>query len=153
MDRKTFDAEISVFLADAAVLISREHGQKEMAVAYDWHPWEMALWNIGEQIRQFTIQHKKSLNTDQAHAIVDICLDPSAGKGRQSFVLLLGKTVYSPLAGQLSSLLSDADVCGHVINTLYKMKASGYAGQIRPFENHEQTWIRKEAKRYLEKYS
>ena len=152
MDRKTFDAEISCFLSDAVALISKRNAQEETPGAFGWFRWEMDLWNVGEQIRQCTIRHDRSLSMDQARDILDICLTRAAGKGRQSFALLLGKVKYRHLAEPLSALLSDGDVCGHVINTLYKMKAEGYADRIRPFLTDSQSWIRKEAVRYLQKY-
>lgn len=152
MDRAIFDTEIRQLLSDAAAMIPVSRFCEPAPDLNDWFRWEMDLWNLGEQIRQFCLHHNRSLSQDQAHAVLRICLNLNAGKGRQSFVLLLGKTKYSPLSEEVSSLLSDPDVQGHVINTLYKMKAPGYADRIRPFLRHPQTWIRKEAARYLRKY-
>jgi len=153
MDRTTFDTQINALLQDAAVLIPKVNRDEDLPVSFDWFRWEMDLWNLGEQIRQLLLLHSKALTIDQARDVLNICLTRAAGKGRQSFVLLLGKTKYSPMAESLSSLLSDPDVCGQVINTLYKMKAPGYSDQIRPFLSHKQAWIRKEAQRYLQKYT
>ncbi len=48
--------------------------------------------------------------------------------------------------------MNDHDVDGQVIDSLYKMGANEYVELIKPFLTHKQTWIRNEAKRYIQKY-
>lgn len=107
---------------------------------------------LQDTLRQFLLENKNKLNVSQIERIVKICLDKRAKRGRQSFVMLLGKKMFSEYAEQIVSLIDDDDVDGQVIDTLYKMGATGYADLIEPFLSHNRTWIRNEAKRYIQKY-
>ena len=154
MDKLTFSSRLELLLQEAGQLIPRE--PLPALPARDgipaWHPHELALWNIGESIRQLILEAKQFPSDIQVKNILAVCRNPAAGRGRQSFVLLLGKVRYACYAEEMASLLADRDISGQVINTLYKMKAPGYADQIQPFLADHQTWIRNEAKRYLQKY-
>ena len=157
MDRKVFDNELGRLLTKAESLIPEENLPDlpfmELAPdVHDWYMFEHELWEVGEDIRQFLLENKNKLNVSQIERIVKICLDKRAKRGRQSFVMLLGKKMFCDYAEQIASLLNDDDVDGHVIDTLYKMGATGYADLIEPFLTHNRTWIRNEAKRYIQKY-
>jgi len=112
----------------------------------------MELWNTGEQIRLFLTENDRKMNAAQLDRIIRICLDKKAKRGRQSFVMLLGRKKYGSLANTIVSSLDDPDVDGHVIETLYKMGAGQYPDLIRPYLNHKKAWIRNGAKRYLRKF-
>ncbi len=157
MDRKVFDNELDTLLTRAEALIPEENlpDLPFMDLApdvHDWYMFEHELWEVGEDIRQFLLENKNKLNVSQIERIVKICLDKRAKRGRQSFVMLLGKKMFSEYAEQIVLLIDDDDVDGHVIDTLYKMGATGYADLIEPFLTHNRTWIRNEAKRYVQKY-
>lgn len=150
MDRKVFDNELDRLLSKAEALIPEENLSDlpfmELAPdVHDWYMFEHELWEVGEDIRQFLLENKNKLNVSQIERIVKICLDKRAKRGRQSFVMLLG----SEYAEQIASLIYDYDVDGQVIDTLYKMGATGYSDLIEPFLTHNRTWIRNEAKRYI----
>ncbi len=125
---------------------------KEAPDVHDWYMFEHEIWDIGEDIRQFTVQNKKKFNEEQIGRIIGIFLDKRAKRGRQSFVMLLGKKAYNGYSDVLISLLCDDDVDGQVIYTLYKMQAGQYVDLIKPFTEHNRTWIRNEAKRYIQKF-
>ena len=157
MDRKVFDNELDTLLTRAEALIPEENlpDLPYMDLApdvHDWYEFEHKLWEIGEEIRQFISENKNKLNKNQIDRIVSICLDKKAKRGRQSFVMLLGKKIYNSYAGMIVTVLNDDDVDGQVIDTLYKMGAKEYVEQIEPFLTHNRTWIRNEAKRYVQKY-
>ncbi len=157
MDRKAFDSELNNFLTRAEALIPKENlpDLPYMDLApdvHDWYEFEHRLWEIGEEIRQFLSENKNKLNKNQIDRIVSICLDKKAKRGRQSFVMLLGKKIYNSYADMIVTVLNDDDVDGQVIDTLYKMGAKEYVEQIEPFLTHNRTWIRNEAKRYVQKY-
>ena len=157
MDRKAFDSDLNNLLTRAEALIPEENlpALPFMDLApdvHDWYDFEHKLWEIGETIRQFLSENKNKLNKKQIDRIVSICLDKKAKRGRQSFVMLLGKKVYSSYADKIVTVLNDDDIDGQVIDTLYKMGAKDYVEQIEPFLTHNRTWIRNEAKRYVQKY-
>lgn len=157
MDRKVFDNKLNGYLDNAEALIPKESlpDLPYMDLApdvHDWYEFEHRLWEIGEEIRQFLSENKNKLNKNQIERIVSICLDKNAKRGRQSFVMLLGKKIYSSYADKIVTVLNDDDVDGQVIDTLYKMGAKEYVELIEPFLTHNRTWIRNEAKRYVQKY-
>ena len=157
MDRKVFDNELDTLLTRAEALIPEENlpDLPFMDLApdvHDWYMFEHELWEVGEDIRQFLLENKNKLNVSQIERIVKICLDKRAKRGRQSFVMLLGKKIYNSYADMIVTVLNDDDVDGQVIDTLYKMGAKEYVEQIEPFLSHNRTWIRNEAKRYIQKY-
>lgn len=158
MDKTTFDSQIHQLLTQAADAVPARFPPAHPDLSQfpgipGWHQHELALWNIGEQIRQLLAESGKWMDDAQVDAVLQICLNSSAGRGRQSFVLLLGKVRYARFAPSVAQLLQDAEVCGQAVNTLYKMRADGYADLIHSLSEHEQAWIRREAKRYLQKYS
>lgn len=149
MDRLLFKAESSIpseVLPDLPCM-------KNTPDVPAWHDFEFAVWNAAEEIRQLVFDSKKTFHKDQTDRILSICLNKRAKRGRQSFVMLLGKTKYCDYAGALVPLLEDDDVNGHVIETLYKMRARGYAALISPFLTHKQTWIRNAAKKYIRRFA
>ena len=157
MERNIFDKELDNLLLRAEELMPTEDlpdlpFMKLAPDVHDWYKFEHQLWDVGEEIRQFLLVNKNKLNDNQIERIIEICLNKKAKRGRQSFVMLLGKKIYCSYAHRLVSLLDDNDVDGHTIDTLYKMGAAEYAELIRPFLTHKQTWIRNEAKRYIKKY-
>ena len=117
-----------------------------------WHDFEHLIWQIGEEIRQLIHHEKKELNRKQTDEILSICANTNVKRGRESFVMLLGKKRYAEYAPQLVELLHDKYVDGHVVDTLYKMGAPNYALEITPFLSYNRTWIRNAAKKYLQKY-
>ncbi len=157
MDRKAFDNEIDNLLNRAEVLIPEENlpDLPFMDLApdvHDWYEFEHKLWDVGEEIRQFLSENKNKFNNSQIYRIVKICLDKRAKRGRQSFVMLLGRKMYCGYSEQIVAFLNDDDVDGQVIDTLYKMAAKEYVDLIEPFLTHNRTWIRNEAKRYIMRY-
>ena len=157
MGREQFDNKLNELLSIAESMIPDEilpdlPFMESAPDVHDWYDFEHELWGKGEEIRQYILRGKKRPNTKQVERIVSICMDKRAKRGRESFVMLLGKKCYVNYAEKIATLLNDSDVDGHAIDTLYKMGADGYISQIKPFINHNRTWIRNKAKKYLEKY-
>ena len=156
-NRKEFDSELEELLRKAEALIPEEllpdlPFMKEAPDVHDWYMFEHELWGVGEEIRQLTLKYKKKFDKSQLDRIANICLDKRAKRGRQSFVLLLGRKQYVDYADKIVTVLEDEDVDGHVINTLYKMQAGQYVELMKPFLNHKRTWIKNEAKRFINKF-
>lgn len=157
MTRAEFDARIDDILLSAERLIPQEQlpdlpYMESAPTVRDWYDFEHKLWSKGEDIRQLVLSERKDLNAEQIDRVYKICADTKAKRGRQSFVMLLGRKRFLPYADRIAVLLPDDDIDGHIISTLYKMGASQYAEQIKPYTAHTTTWIRNEAKRYIEKY-
>ena len=157
MDRKFFDNELNLLLTKAEGKIPDENlpdlpFMESVPDVHDWYMFEHELWKIGDEIRQLILMGKKALTQSQIDRIINICLDERAKRGRQSFVLLLGKKVYQKYSDKIAPLLDSDDIDGQVIDTLYKMQAGQYVDLIRPFMNHKRTWIKNTAKKYVQKY-
>ena len=126
MKRDEFDIQINRLLLSAENLIPEETlpdlPYMDLApTVHDWYDFEHELWEIGEEIRQLILSEHKEMNTEQADRVCKICVDIKAKRGRQSFVMLLGKKRYKSYADKLSSALTDTDVAGHIISAIYKM--------------------------------
>lgn len=99
--------------------------------APDWMGYEVAVWDLSEQLREFLRFHKKIRRKtpilDQVGRLVS---DKRYGKGRQNFVLLLGQFGKEAYAQVIGSLLDDTDVYGHAIVSLNRAKVSGYLEDV-----------------------
>ncbi|MBQ4282309.1 MAG: hypothetical protein IJB96_00080 [Lachnospira sp.] len=157
-NRVEFDKEIEGLLSKAEENIPNEilpdlPYMKSVSDVHEWYDFEHKLWDTGEEIRQVVFSSKKAFSNNQIDRILNICLDVRAKRGRQSFVMLLGQTKYCDYSSVLIPLLQDEDVNGHVIDTLYKMRANSYVALVTPFLDHKQTWIRNTAKKYVLKFT
>ena len=157
MKRDEFDSQLNSLLLSAEKLIPEKDlpdlPYMELApTVHDWYDFEHELWEIGENIRQLILTKKKDLGAEQADRVCKICENIKAKRGRQSFVMLLGKKRFLHYADRIASILPDDDIDGHIISTLYKMGASQYVDHIKPYAEHRMTWIKNEAKRYIQKY-
>ena len=157
MDRSAFDDRLDSLLSEAENLIPNENlpdlpFMPEVPDVHDWYAFENALWDKGEEIRQLILMSRKKPNKVQVQRICDICVNPFAKRGRQSFVMLLGKKCYAEYAPAIAPFLSDDDIDGHVADTLFKMGVTGYISQMQPLTQHNRAWIRNIAKKYVNKY-
>lgn len=155
MDRLDFDHQLNKILTEAESLIPNEAlpdlpFMPEVPDVHDWYRFEHDLWNKGEETRQLIFESKKKPNQDQIQRICDICTNPFAKRGRQSFVMLLGRKCYAQYAPVIAPFLSDDDIAGHIVDTLYQMETPDYVSQIQPFTKHNRTWIRNIAKKYID---
>ncbi|WNF23537.1 HEAT repeat domain-containing protein [Mesobacillus jeotgali] len=64
----------------------------------------------------------------------------------------LGKYKDKRVIPVLVGLLEDKDVQGHALSALSKFKDPELITYIKPFVNHEITWIRNTAKRAISKF-
>ena len=155
-NRELFDSEFDALIRKVEEKIPETNlpdlpYMKEAPDVHEWYMFEHEIWDIGEEIRQLVVKHKKKFTEEQITRIISICLDRRAKRGRESFVMLLNKKAYCDYSERIISLLSDDDVEGHVIYSLYRMQAGEYVEEIKPFVNHKRTWIRNEAKKIYSK--
>ena len=120
----------------------------------EWREHEHRIWKFGEDIRQLLAQSTAlRKDTDLQHNYMKVIKNRNGGRGRQSFVMLLGYKSCQSHATSLAEELDDPDIDGHVIYTLLKMRADGFRREIEPFRSHKVTWIRNKARQYCERYS
>ena len=118
----------------------------------EMHDYEHKIWVLGEKIRQLIFEHKELRKDNYLNnRIIKFCLNKNAKRGRESFIMLLWYRHNQKYAEQLISLINDKYVYGHVIEGLNKIQIEGYCKEVLPFTNDEINWIKKQAKKYIEK--
>ena len=144
--REALRSAPSAFPADLP--ISKIAGQPE------WHTFEHACWKLGEGIRQkFLSSPRLRENPLVVDAILEVIEQRNLRRGRQPFVMLLGSVKAAHAAPRLARWLADPDVEGHVVDTLLKMRVSGYARLVAPHTSSKFAWIRRKAKTCIERYA
>jgi hypothetical protein len=125
----------------------------ELLGAPEWYRFELDVWPIGEVIRQSFI-HSPKMKKDWGtlEAIVRVVECKNLRRGRQSFVMALAFVGAREFAPRLAVFLDDPDLDGQVVDTLIKMKAPGYTEAVGKLMSSENLWIRKLAKRYIERF-
>lgn len=83
--------------------------------------------------------------------IVDLVSDRQHGKSREMLAVSLGNMKDPRAQDVLIGLLDDEVVAGHAIMALGKLKSIKAYPKIEGFLDHPKAWVRKEAKRALEK--
>jgi hypothetical protein len=117
-----------------------------------WHRYEFLIWGIGESFRKVLKQHKNLRRDNELFKIIkQIASNPVYGKGRESFVMLLGQYGDRDSVGVLKQLLEDQEVQGHAIYALRLLGVPEVQENIRPFLQSRKTWVRNEAKKYFQK--
>lgn len=116
-----------------------------------WVNHETLAWSLGESIRQALRRHR-GLRKDPAlwSGVEAIARDRSVGKGREPFVMLLGQYGGRDRAPVLLQLLDDPEVVGHALYALRLLAVPGAEMTARALLRSRQTWVRNEAKKYLE---
>ena len=118
-----------------------------------WYPFESQIWKNGERIRQLFLTDKKLRNKESVFdKLFEIATNRNAKRGRQSFIMLFGSVIHSKYSSQLKKQIDHNSVDGQIIDTIYKMKVTEFTKEIKPFTNHDFTWIRNIAKKYIEKH-
>lgn len=117
-----------------------------------WTNHEQLTWALGESIRK-ALRQKRALRNEPRlwAAIEDVASDRAAGKGREPFVMLLGQYGGRSRAPLLVQLLDDSEVAGQALYALRLLAAPGAEEKARALLTHRRAWIRKEAKKYLQK--
>jgi hypothetical protein len=117
-----------------------------------WYEYEHLIWGVGESFRQI-LKRNKSLRKEGEllEEFEKVVLNSAYGKGRQSFVMLLGQYGDHRQVKTLKQLLKDEEVQGHAIYSLRHIGTAEAQDDIRPFLESKTTWIRNEAKKYFKK--
>jgi HEAT repeat protein len=83
--------------------------------------------------------------------LVRLARDKKHGRAREMLCFALGNMKNTKAQDVLVELLDDEQVVGHAIRRLGKLKALKARSKIETFTSHRKAWIRREAKRALEK--
>ena len=132
---------------DVSVRIAPERGQPGEIV---WYQYESLLWTLGESARRL-LQRLRPLRRERlfwqaAEALVE---HAPYGKGRESWVMLLGQYGSAERVPVLLRLLEDPEVLGHALYALRRLRApEGRVAAERLLEA-PRAWIRQEARKYL----
>ncbi len=82
------------------------------------------IWSIGEVLRNIIKRNKKFRRKQTIfERVEEIALNEKYGKGRESFVMLLGQYGGRGYIETLIRLIDDPVVCGHSIYALRLLKA------------------------------
>lgn len=121
-----------------------------LAGAPAWYPFELQAWQIGESIRQVLARNRK-LRADPGvqSMLLRVIHQRNLRRGRQSFVFGLGYKCAQPHAPHIVAFLKDPDIQGQVLDSLIKMRASGFTDQVTPLLEARYMWIRALARKYL----
>lgn len=121
--------------------------------APEWYPFEYSIWQLGDRIRG-ALDQAPALRGDPelCGLFLQVARDRRAKRGRQPFVMLFGYRRCAPFAERLVSEIDDWQVTGHVIDSLLKMSAPGFAALVSPHQASKFAWIRKKANTYYDRY-
>ncbi|MFJ4222758.1 hypothetical protein [Microbacterium sp. NPDC089695] len=118
-----------------------------------YHDFEHTLWRVGADIWEILIAHPSLRKDDVLCAqIVAVATNRAAMRGRRSFILACGSVKHARYAPQLVAHLDDNAVDGQVLDTLLKMRVGEYTTEVRPLLDSPTAFIRRLAKRYVERY-
>ena len=120
--------------------------------APDWTSGEGRIWDAGEGVRQLMRARKWKGPGPLLDLVAEVSADPKFGKGRQTFVLLLGDFGKGSYASRLGPLLEDPEVQGHAMDSLRKAKVGGFAEQASRLAAETKGWIRQSARKYLKDF-
>jgi hypothetical protein len=121
--------------------------------AAEWYEFEHHAWEIGESVRRAFVKNRRfKTNSALLTKVAEVARCRNLRRGRQSFVMALGFVAARQHAPALAEFVSDPDVDGHVVDTLLKMRAPGYARAIGSLLRSDKAWIRRLAGRYVERY-
>lgn len=101
-------------------------------------------WAIGNAL---DVVADKSVLDD----LLSIARDPRYGYTRQMIVLAIGRVGDERAVDLLIELLDDDDLVGHAVRALGKLRAKRARSAIERRLDHPRTWVRKEAKKALER--
>jgi hypothetical protein len=126
---------------------------KELLGEPEWYSFEHAAWALGESVRRAFVQHPHLKNKPALISkIVEVATCRNLRRGRQSFIMAIGFVAACSYASALTGSLDDQDVDGQVVYTLLKMRAGGFAHAVAPLITSEKTWIKRLAKKYIDRY-
>lgn len=119
----------------------------------EWYKFEHTAWSVGERVRQALASTPKlRCAPEVVEALAEAVECESLRRGRQPFLLCLAFVGAQSVAGRVVPYLKDEDVQGHVLHALLGMRISGYAADVAPLKNATHAWVKRLARKYIERY-
>lgn len=102
---------------------------------------------------KWAIGNTLSIILDKSHEddYIEIINDKQHGTTRQMFAVTLGKLNSEKAISDLITLLNDEEINGHVIMALGNFNHFELVDKVKPFLEHDEKWIRKEAEKSIKK--
>jgi hypothetical protein len=150
-------SEGDLLAAVAAVELWRERFTDCFTLDYrgeriTWFRYESLIWDLGESFRRIMLGVRSLRKRERVlQAVRKLCLNRQFGKGRESFIMLLGQYGGASQIPTLVRLLDDPEICGHSVYALRLLGAVEVAERIRPFLGSRKSWVREEALKYFQK--
>ncbi len=141
--RKTSNPDLKVELAGAlATPWAKPSGAKALIEGFRGVEDESVRWSIGNAL--------SDVATDaEFDAIVELVEDSRYGRSRERLAGALGSMKDPRAVDVLIKLLGDADVVGHAVIALGKLRARRARQQLETLLRHEQASVRRAAKAAL----
>jgi hypothetical protein len=119
----------------------------------NWSGYESIIWDAGFEFLEPILKVKKYRGENALlDGISSMCTEKKYGKGRQSFVMLLGKYGTIKYAPVLANLIDDTEVAIHSIDALTRLKDLSQFEKIKKLsENIKSTPVRSYARKYIKK--
>lgn len=136
------------------VKTARHVEMKGVDGAPDWIAYEGKIWELGESVRQCLTKRKlwRSWST-LFETVAEVVADRQYGKGRESWVLLLGEFSAAAHRDLLVRLLDDPEVTSHAITALRHGKIDDAVEEVRAvMQRAKNSRTRSSAKKYLTQF-
>jgi hypothetical protein len=118
--------------------------------APDWLGYESDLWKLSGRLRPVLSARKDwRSGSDVLKALALICNDQSYSKGRQYMIMMLGEFGGTSEATEISALLDDPEVQGHVYKALTKLRDTRHQGTVERLVPKLSGWVKAAAKKYV----
>ena len=155
--RVAVDEHAALLLQVAAIARERLTGLSMGGIdgAPDWLGYETQLWEISEDLRQY-LRRRRRLRGQNAltDAVAEIVANPAYGKGRENFVLVLGRFGGPAYADLIARRLDDPEVCAHAIYALRLQKDDRFIEQARRMlADPPSGAARSQARKYLQRFA
>lgn len=149
------DSQLLSVLDDLPRLVKQYPGSYVVPYSKEtitWYGFESLIWTLGESVRRLLKRNKALRRSAELWKRVEaVCLDARYGKGRESFTMLLGQYGGQGRIPTLLRLLEDPELQGHSLYALRILGAEGAQGKAEKLLLSPRSWIRSEARKYLQK--
>lgn len=146
------EVELLSRIQDAIVVLQKQFTAihiRGVSGAPDWREYEYCIWRIGEGILSSIKNGTWPVSVAVLRFAATIVAADSCGKGRQTFVTLLGSYGGSSYSKDIAARLHDPELSGHCVKALIKAKDYAHVGSVKKLLDSQQGWVRTAARAYV----